>query len=132
MVAYQTIASNFFTNPVFLGSFPGLLGGVAWAAVGGKGVWIVGGEDEEQKPERRENEKGTETTTEALTVSNVLAHLRATTGTGRTVLRVRASDSWLKKRNPLVMALDVKEGDAVKVVVCEAGKCRDVKGLKEL
>ena len=123
---------------MILGSFPGLLGGVAWAAVGGKGVWIVGGEDEEEKPGREgdrkeaETESKPETAKEALTVLNVLAHLRASTGTGRTVLRVRASDSWLKKRNPLVMALDVKEGDAVKVVVCEAGKCRDVKGLKEL
>ena len=119
------------------GSFPGLLGGVAWAAVGGKGVWIVGGEDEgeveggEGKQEENADMKF-KTAEKVPTVSNVLAHLRAGTGTGRTVLRVRAGDLWLKKRNPLVMALDVKERDTVKVVVCEAGKCRDVGGLEEL
>ena len=65
-------------------------------------------------------------------MAGVLAHLRASTGTGRTVLRVRAKDRWLRERNPLVMALDVKERDAVKVVVCESRKCREVKGVEDI
>ncbi|KAI4144607.1 MAG: hypothetical protein LQ340_006588, partial [Diploschistes diacapsis] len=40
------------------GSFPGLLHGVAWAAVGGKSVWIIGGDDDRKNDDREHDDGG--------------------------------------------------------------------------
>ena len=139
------------------GSFPGLLKAVAWGNVG-KGIWIIGGEDDgEDSTINNESTSriGVENDldiglaskhedssmptlavdkpdAEPLVVGTILSHLRTRASTGRTVLRVREGPSWLKERNKLVGSLDVKKGDEVRVIVCERGACRPVKHLDEL
>ena len=124
-------------------SFPGMLSAVAWLAIGGKGVWVVGGDDADESKalgeptvdakEAAETNPGSSKDPKApFTASGTLRRLRSQAGVGRTILRVRAKDDWLRARNPLVLALDVKEGDPLKVVVCEQGACRDVEGIEGL
>ena len=129
------------------GSFPGLLTAVAWGTVDGRGIWLIGGEDDdgkgavsEQDTEQDVIESKSATTqiskqesdTKPLTLGTVLFHLRTRANSGRTVLRIREGPSWLKKRNELVGAVKVNRGDEFKVMVCEKGVCRFVKRLDEL
>ena len=100
--------------------FPGLLGAVAWAHVGGGCVWLVG-----DGGVRKEG--GGE-----LRLDMFLGRLREGLGLGRTVLRVRKGDTWLRERNALVGATEVKEGNGLMVMLCEAGVCREVKKLDDL
>jgi uncharacterized protein YyaL (SSP411 family) len=91
------------------GCFPGFMAGVAWSALGGKGVLVIGG-----------SEGGVDR------AGGVAAHVRGL-GLARTVLRVRAGerDGWIKKRN--VLLRDVVVGEAVRVMVCEQGVCREAR-----
>ena len=143
------------------GSFPGLLGSVAWARVGGKSIWAVGEEggagaeneksgEQDSVLEPAQNEGGgpvpltmpsnanegaaqvaaSSPQVKPLTIDAVLSHIRAGTGVGMTLLRVKKGEEWLKERNRLVGALDIKEG--FKVIVCEKGACRDVQAINDL
>lgn len=91
-------------------TFGGMLGSVVLGRLGVQGVVITGtGEDgRDQK---------------------VLSKMRAELAPGRTVLRWKGREGWLKGRNKLLG--DMKTGGETKVMVCEKGACRDGKEFLE-
>ena len=114
-------------------AFPGLLDAVAWSHVGGGCVWIVGETAEhEMDGVGNGNGEGRKMVPKALSEEDCVNALRKGLGLGRSVLRVRTSDTWLRQRNPLVGALDIRKGGGLTVMVCEAGRCREVTNVDEL
>ncbi|MCJ1307156.1 hypothetical protein MMC25_000802 [Agyrium rufum] len=61
----------------------------------------------------------------------VLGKARAGLGVGRTVARVGRSGNgveagtWLKQKNDILSGLKIREGKGLRVLVCEAGVCRE-------
>ena len=108
------------------GSFPGLLGGVAWEAVGGRSVWVI--DHDEESAGEVSNKQG------VFAEKEILERLRSVSGVGRTVLRISKGDAWLRGRNKLVGEMKIGDagGKCVKAVLCEEGTCRDVRRLEEL
>jgi len=87
-------------------TFSGMLGSVVLGRLGVQGVVITGtGEDGRDK--------------------KVLSKLRAELAPGRTVLRLKGGEGWLKQRNKLLG--EIKVDGETKVMVCEKGACYEGK-----
>ena len=124
--------------------FPGLLGALAWSHVGGGCVYVIGG-DSDVRSNGHVTANGKMTSAREgqildgvkgnLTLEKVLERLGRGLGVGRTVLRVRKEDAWLRQRNSLVGAMRFGEdsrSDTLRVMICEAGACRDVETPDDL
>ena len=86
--------------------FVGMLGSVVAARLGVKGVVLTGGGGRGGGVVAEEVEK----------------HLRGEIGVGRTVVRVREGDAWLRGRSRLLGEVHVGRET---VMVCEGGACRE-------
>ena len=119
-------------------SFPGLLSAGVWGVVGGKGVVVVG--DDENTDVKDRDEAGKDGRKGTLGVYAIIARLRCSTGVGRTVLRVSTRDTegyaWLCQRNGMVREMKLQEegggGGGVKILICEGRACREVQRLGDI